>query len=234
MRGRGWAAPREARTRSLRQIGLRYAVTGALTFGFVLGLVVTYGLAHGRPRAVPSRLPNSKTTASMSFDSQRPDGSPMRSSSGMRLASLEVPFSGFEGDDIDPSALARPPGAFGDRLAPVERPDSFDERFRGLVVGSDTGPTMIGDREEEAAGTPRQPSRDDATVKSGIGRSPPKPTAASALVTAEKKRVRTADLSQDSLSFADGHTAVYDIAAHTVYYTCPMGVGWRLIPASAT
>jgi hypothetical protein len=30
--------------------GLRYAVTGALAFGFTLGLVVTYGLAHPPPQ----------------------------------------------------------------------------------------------------------------------------------------------------------------------------------------
>ena len=42
---------------------------------------------------------------------------------------------------------------------------------------------------------------------------------ASALASAAKKRVRTAELSQDlsSLPPADSHTAVYDIAARTVY-----------------
>jgi Protein of unknown function (DUF2778) len=188
----------------LRQIGLRYTVTGALAFGFTLGLVVTYGLAPGRLRAVPSRLSVSK------------DGSQMPSSSGMRLASLEMPVSGFETDDIDPSALARPPSAFGDRLLPVERSDTFDQRFEGLAVWADTAPAMIGER-EGSAGTARQPTRERATAQSAIGRSPPKPAAASTLVGAEKKRVRTADLSQDPLPSADSHTAVYDIAAHTVY-----------------
>jgi len=62
----------------------------------------------------------------MSFDFRRPEGSQMPQSSAMRLASLEMPVSAFETDDVDPSALARPPSAFGDRLLPVERPDSFD------------------------------------------------------------------------------------------------------------
>jgi len=212
----GPPATRGKDTRSLRQIGLRYSVTGALAFGFTLGLVVTYGLAHGRLRAVPSRLSVSKTTASMSFDFQRPEGSQMPKSSATRLASLEMPVSGFETDDIDPSALARPPSAFGDRLLPVERSDTFDQRFEGLAVWSDTDPAMIGER-EGSAGTARQPTREKATDQSAIGRSPRKPAAASTLVTAEKKRVRTAELSQDSLPFADSHTAVYDIAAHTVY-----------------
>jgi Protein of unknown function (DUF2778) len=196
--------PREARTGSLRQVELRYAVTGALAFGFTLGLVVTYGLAYGRPRAAPSRLSVSK------------DGSQMPSSSGMRLASLEMPVSVIETDDIDPSALAKPSSTFGDRLLPVERSDSFDQRFKGLAVWADTAPVMVGER-EGAGGTARQPTRERATAQSAIGRSPPKPAAASTLVSAEKKRVRTADLSQDSLPSADSHTAVYDIAAHTVY-----------------
>jgi hypothetical protein len=87
----------------------------------------------------------------------------------MRLASLEMPISGFEADDTDPSAVA-----FSDRLLPVERPDSFDQRFRGLVVRSDTGPAMIGEREEEAADTARRPSmalRRNATGPSAIERS---------------------------------------------------------------
>jgi hypothetical protein len=196
--------PREARTGSLRQVDLRYSVTGALAFGFTLGLVVTYGLAYGRPRAAPSRLSVSK------------DGSQMPSSSGMRLASLEMPVSGFETHDVDPSALAKPPSAFGDRLLPVERSDSFDQRFKGLAVWADTAPAMIGER-EWPAGTARQPTRETATAHSAIGRSPPRPAAASTRASAEKKPVRTADLSQDSLSSADSHTAVYDIAAHTVY-----------------
>jgi Protein of unknown function (DUF2778) len=214
--GAGPPATRGKDTRSLRQIGLRYAVTGALAFGFTLGLVVTYGLAYGRLRAVPSRPSVSKTTASMSFDFQRPEGSQMPSSSEMRLASLEMPVFGFETDDIDPSALARLPSAFGDRLLPVERSDSFDQRFKGLAVRSVTAPAMIGER-EGSAGTARQPTRERPTVQSAIGRSSPKPAPASTLVSAEKKRVRTADLSQDSLPFSDSHTAVYDIAAHMVY-----------------
>jgi hypothetical protein len=191
-------------------------VTGALAFGFTLGLVVTYGLAHGRLRAVHSRLSFSKTTASMRFEFQGSEGSQTPSSFGMHLAGLEMPVSGFETDDVDPSALARPPSAFGDRLLPVERSASFDQRFEGLAVWAHTAPAMIGER-EGSAGAARQPAREKATEHSAIGRSPPKPAPASTLVSADKKRVRTADLSQDSLPVAESHTAVYDIAAHTVY-----------------
>ena len=127
-----------------------------------------------------------------------------------------MPVSAFETDDIDPSALARPPSAFGDRLLPVERSDTFEQRFEGLAVWADTTPAMIGER-EGSAGSARQPARERATAQSAIGRSLPKPAATSTLVSVEKKRIRTADLSQDSPPSADSHTAVYDIAAHTVY-----------------
>ena len=170
---------------------------------------------------MPARLSDLETASSTSFDLQRPYGSQVPSTSGMRLASLEMPVSGFRAEDIDPPALARPPVFFGDRLLLDERLDSFDERFGGAVVSSDAAPAKTAESEEPAdAG--RQPSldlREKATGQSAIGRSAPKPAAASALASAAKKRVRTADLSQDlsSLPSADSHTAVYDIAARTVY-----------------
>jgi hypothetical protein len=134
------------------------------------------------------------------------------------LASLEMPVSGFPAEDIDPHALARRPGFFGDRLFLDGRLDSFDERFGGAVVFSDTAPASG----EELVAAGRQPSpdpREKATGQSGSSRSVQKPAAASALAGAAKKPVRTADLSQDlsSLPPADSHTAVYDIAARMVY-----------------
>src|SRR5580704_11849743 len=169
--GAGPRATRGKGTRSLKQVDLRYTMTVSLAFGFTLGLVVTYGLADRRLRAVPSRLSFSKTTASMIFDFQRPERSQMPSSSEMRLASLEMPVSGFETDDVDPSALARPPSAFGDRLLPAKRSDSFDQRFEGLAVWADTAAAMIGER-GASAGTARQPTRERPTDQSAIGRSP--------------------------------------------------------------
>src|SRR6202042_2466714 len=84
------------------------------------------------------------------------------------------------------------------------------------AVLSDTAPA----RREEPADTGRLPSpdlREKATGQSGGSRSAQKPAAA--LAGAAKKPVRPADLSQDlsSLPPADSHTAVYDIAARTVY-----------------
>jgi Protein of unknown function (DUF2778) len=213
--------PRKARDRGVPvRIGLRStsAVVGALAFGFTLGLVVKYGLADAGPRRVPARLSDLETATS--FDLLRPDGSQVPSTSGMRLASLEMSVSDFPAEDIDPSALARPPVFFGDRLLLDGRLDSFDERFGGAVVSSYTAPATTS--ESESADTAGQPSldlREKATGQSAIGRSAPKPAAASALASAAKNQVRTADLSHDlsSLPPADSHTAVYDIAARTVY-----------------
>jgi len=215
--------PRKARDGGvLVRIGLRStsAVMGALAFGFTLGLVVKYSLADAGPRRVPARLSDLETASSTTFDLRRPYGSQVPTTSGMRLASLEMSVSDFPAEDIDPSALARPPGFLGDRLLMDGRLDSFDERFGGDVVSSDTAPVTTSERESaDTAGQPSLDLREKATGQSASGRSAPKPAAAPALASAAKKRVRTADLSQDlsSLPPADSHTAVYDIAARTVY-----------------
>jgi Protein of unknown function (DUF2778) len=222
--GDGTACTRESRNARdggvLVRIGLRSTpVMAALAFGFTVGLVVKYGLADAGPRRVPAPLSDLETASATSLDHLRPYGLQVPNSSAMRLASLEMSVSSFlAGVDIDPHALARLPGSFGDRLLPEEHLDSFDERFGGAVVFSDTAPASG----EELVAAGRQPSpdlREKATGQSGSSRSAQKPAAASALAGAAKKPVRMADLSQDlsSLPPADSHTAVYDIAARTVY-----------------
>ena len=213
--------PREARDRGvLVRIGLRstWAVVGALAFGFTLGLVVKYGLADAGPRRVSARLSDLETASSRSFDLQQRYGSRVPSTSGMRLASLEMSVSDFPAEDNDPSALARPPVFFGEGLLLEGRLDSFDERFGG--ISSYTAPATTSERESaDTAGQPSLDLREKATGQSASGRSAPKPATAPALARAAKQRLRTADLSQDlsALPPADSHTAVYDIAARTVY-----------------
>jgi hypothetical protein len=202
---------RHACTREVR-IGLRStsAIMGALAFGFTLGLVVKYGLADAGPRRVPARLSDLETASSTSFDFQRRYGSQVPSTSGMRLASLEMSVSDFPAEDNDPSVLARPPVFFGEGLLLDGRLDSFDERFGD--VSSYSAPATTS--EMESADTAGQQSLDlleKATGQSASGRSAPKPAAAPALARAAKQRLRTADLSQDlsSLPPADSRTAVY-------------------------
>jgi hypothetical protein len=202
----------------LVHIGLRStsAGMGALAFGFTLGLVVTYGLADAGPRAAASRLSALEAPPSTSFDLRRPDGSQVPNNSGMRLASLEVPVGlSLSAEDIVPPTFARPRASSGRPLLD-ERLDSFDERFGGAVVSFDTAPAKSGER---AAPPPASDFREKATAQSSIGRLAPKSAASTLLASAAKKRVRTADLSQDlsSLPPADSHTAIYDISAHMVY-----------------
>ncbi|PWT84449.1 MAG: hypothetical protein C5B56_15570 [Proteobacteria bacterium] len=190
---------------------------GAVAFGFTLGLVVTYGLADSGPRAVPVRLSDLETTPSTSFEFQRPDGPQVPNNSGMRLASLEVPAGlGVSAEDFAPPAFAtRASSALDERL------DSFGERFEGAIVSYAPAPTRAGEMEEPAdvARAPASNTREKTTVQSSIARLAPKPAASTPLASVAKKRVHTADLSQDvsSVPSADNHTAIYDISAHTVY-----------------
>ena len=202
-----------------------------LAFGFTLGLVVTYGLAGSR--VVSARLSDLETTLPTSFDSQRPDGSQMPSSSGMRLASLEMPVSSFDAEDIDPSALARPPGAFGDRLLAVERPDSFDQRFEGLVALSDTGPAMTSSLSGKRRRTPRASHRARerrANLQlAGLRRSLPLHQRSSA----PRKNGFERQIFR-RIRFRPRTATPRSMILPRTRCTCPMGVGWRLIPASAT
>jgi rare lipoprotein A len=120
-------------------------------FGFPLSTSFIIASADGAASRSGASISNDGTTPSTSFDLQRPRRSQLPSSSGMRLASLEIPVnSGVTAEDIDPSALARRPSAFGDRLFPVERPDSFDQRFGGAVVSPDIAPARDGERNQLA------------------------------------------------------------------------------------
>jgi hypothetical protein len=114
--------------------------------------------------------------------------------------------------------IGEAPRFFGEGLLLDGRLDSFDERFGG--VSSYTAPAPTSEIESaDTAGAASPDPREKATGQSASGRSAPKPAAAPALARAAKQRVRTADLSQDlsSLPPADSRTAVYDIAARTVY-----------------
>jgi hypothetical protein len=119
--------PRKVRDEGVRvRIGLgsTWAVMGALAFGFTVGLVVKYGLADAGPRRVPARLSDLET-ASASLDLLRPDGSEMPSTSGMRLASLEMTVSGVPAWDIDPHAFGEPSRFFWRSPAPGRAPGFF-------------------------------------------------------------------------------------------------------------
>jgi hypothetical protein len=197
----------------LVHIGTRStAGIGTLTVGFALGLLVTYGLADAGWRAVPAHPSDFETSYPRSPDLQQPLRPQMPISPGMRLASLEIPVaSDFGVQDTERPAFAERRASFGDRFLLDEHLDSFDERFGGVSTGTET---------EGLADTALRPSSDLSEIaQSATRRSAPKPAASSPPANAAKKRIRTADLSPDvnSPPPADSHTAIYDIAAHTVY-----------------
>jgi Protein of unknown function (DUF2778) len=194
-------------------IGLRstYAWIGALVFGFALGLVVTYVLADAGRR--PADV---ETTPPKDIDFQRPLRSQIPNNSGMRLASLEMPARfGDAVEENDLPAFSRSRASSGDRLLVDDRLAFFNERFVGAASSGNasTGATEYGD-------SPFPYSLDlaEKAAQPTTGRSAPKPAPSSPLASAAKKRLHVADLSPDVNSLqADSHTAIYDIAARTVY-----------------
>jgi Protein of unknown function (DUF2778) len=101
---------------------------------------------------------------------------------------------------------------------------SFDERF----AGADASPAGVSERTVEAAlkvedsvGNDVAPLPQRAAADPAVRHSAPQlaPDSPSLLAGGPKQRLRTSDLSMDSTSPSsiDNHTAIYDIAAHTVY-----------------
>jgi hypothetical protein len=185
----------------------RPAGIGALVFGFVLGLVVTYSLADAGRRSAPAGVSEFET-APKSFDIRLPLRS--QTPSGFQLAGLETPpGSSFSIENLDSAAVGSR-GVFGDRFLAGERPDSFDERFGGEA---DLAETRTADTENRGDGAQR------ATGEAASGRYALKQTTSSSTTNTAKKQIRAAALSQEvgSLPNAYSRTAVYDIAARMVY-----------------
>jgi hypothetical protein len=106
-----------------------------------------------------------------------------------------------------------------ERPAPARA--SFDERFVGAAGSPFSAPGRTVETDEEGADNELLLPPERATAHRTVGHSAPQlaPVTPSQLAGASKKRLRTADLSMDSSSppDVDNHTAIYDIAAHTVY-----------------
>jgi hypothetical protein len=104
---------------------------------------------------------------------------------------------------------------------PVPPRASFDERFAGAAVSPGSAPSRTVETEEEGADNKLLPSPERATAYPAVGHAAPQvaPVTSSPLAGASKKRLRTADLLTDlnSPPDVDSQTAIYDIAAHTVY-----------------
>jgi type VI secretion system (T6SS) effector TldE1-like protein len=131
-------------------------------------------------------------------------------SPGMHVASLETyPASDLEERESSPELPAAPR-------------DTFDQRFAGATASPGSPPARTAERkEEEGPDNKLLPPPARAAAHPAVADSAPQvaPVTSSPLAGAPKKRIRAADLSTDSSSSpdVDSRTAIYDIAAHTVY-----------------
>ena len=139
----------------------------------------------------------------------------------VRVASLETGFA-FESavEESEPPASTSRHTSFGERFLFDQKLASFDERFAGPDIS-------VAEAEEGASNVlnyARLPSLgpgEHAIAQPATGRSAPKlaPAASSPPASAARKRVASAEASKDSISPVDNdsRTAIYDIAARTVY-----------------
>jgi Protein of unknown function (DUF2778) len=192
--------------RALIRPGSRLISAGiaALAIGFALGL-----------RAVPSGVLVSETIQPKNFDARASLGSRIHDSRGLRVASLEtgaVFESATEDRDSQSELVASTTGRASSHedLAIDSRAASFAERFAGAVDSPGS---------RQTADHMLWPSPDlggHAGARRVVGQS-----ARGLTLSVSKKQVRIADAAapEDSSSppDADGHTAIYDIAAHRVY-----------------
>jgi hypothetical protein len=157
------------------------------------------------------------------FETIRPKSLDHRASL-VRVASLETGFAVESAvEESEPPASTSRHDSFGERFLFDQKLASFDERFAGMHIS-------VAEPEEGAsdmlnyARLPSLDVREHAIAQPATGRSAPKlaTAASSPPASAARKRVATAEASKDSISPVspvehDSRTAIYDIAARTVY-----------------
>jgi Tlde1 domain len=200
----------------LVHIGVRSVCAGiaALAIGFAL-------VSVGRRVVGASSAGQRAESALFSvFEMIRPKGLDHRASL-VRVASLETGFS-FKpaAEESEPSASTSRNASFGERFLFDQKLASFDERF----AGADISVAETEDGESNVLNYARLPSPgpgEHAIAQPATGRSMPKLALAalSPPASAARKRVAAAEASKHSISpaYDDTRTAIYDIAARTVY-----------------
>ena len=204
---------------ALVHIGVRSICAGiaALALGFALEAVGRHvvGAASAGRRAESALFSVFETIRPKSLDHR---------ASLVRVASLETGFAVESAvEESEPPASTSRHDSFGERFLFDQKLASFDERFAGMHIS-------VAEPEEGASNMlnyARLPSldvREYAIAQSATGRSAPKlaTAASSPPASAARKRVATAEASKDSISPVspvehDSRTAIYDIAARTVY-----------------
>jgi len=202
----------------LVHIGVRSICAGIAALAIGAALSVGVALSAGRyvVGAASAGLRADSALFSV-FETVRPKTLDHRASL-VRVASLETGLA-FESavEESEPRPPTSRHASFGERFLFDQDVASFDERFVG-------GEISVGETEESASNVlnyARLPSPglgERAMPQTATGRSAP-PTASSPPASIARKRVATAEASKDSISPVDNdsRTAIYDIAARTVY-----------------
>jgi hypothetical protein len=214
-------------TKGLARVDMRLIAAGiaALAVGFAVKSVGPHriGSASAGPQAEPPGM--------SVFEAVHPNSLELTLSVGSQTAGSRVPVARLE-TEVDsavgetktvsePFATSAPCASFEERFHFDRRLASFDERFAGAAVS----PASAGKaaEAEERAGDILLPPRDPghAGARPAVTQSAPElaPATTSPLEAIREKRRRTAEAST-GLSLqpdADSHTAIYDIAARTVY-----------------
>jgi len=197
----------------LVHIGVRSVCAGiaALAIGFAAESV------GRRVIGVPSAGQRTESALLSVFETIRPKSLDHRASL-VRVASLETGFSFITSveESEQPASTSRH-ASFGERF--LFDLASFDERFAGGDIS--VAETEDSDSKVVNYADLPSPGLGEHASQSVTGRSTPKlaPTALSPPASSAKKRVATAEASKHSISPADddSRTAIYDIAARTVY-----------------
>jgi hypothetical protein len=204
-----------------------FVVIAALAVGFALKSDGTHGigLANAGLQAEPpgilalgAILLNSLGLA-VSAGSQIPDGP------GVRAASLETEVASESAVEetkrwSEPSS-ARTCASFNERFYFDGRLASFDERFAGAAVSPRRDAAAEVDERWTSILLPPPGLGEHAKGRPAVAQSAPEPApvTSSPLASVYEKRLRTAE-ARNGLTLppdADAHTAIYDIAARTVY-----------------
>jgi Protein of unknown function (DUF2778) len=189
------------------------AAIAAPAVGFAVGLLGTLavGPANAELRDVLARISVLGTVHPEGLDDRRPAGSQMPARPGLRVVASLEPEAAFQfaAEEAGRSGLTTPRASFREPLL-FDRRFSFDDRFTGAAVPPDGAPAKTAETQERTNDIllPPPDPRGNAAARNAA----PK-LASLSPAGAAKAQPRT----PSALSAVGSKTAIYDIAAHTVY-----------------
>ncbi len=209
-----WGLLRESHVRAgMRTISCGIAV---LALGFAFKSGGTYAAASASIGFPFDRISVFGTIHPDIFRLRTPVGAQIPDHPGVRLASLDADFASYSVVEEQTGSIAPVRASFEERFTFGDgRLASFDDRF-----GSATG-----EPRNRILRRPDAPAREAARPAPGQTAAKPAP-AAPKVASVPKNHFRPAEIHKDAPESAkdaapapedDGHTAIYDITAHTVY-----------------